>query len=363
MALRSGMSIKRCRGRWREELPGSPLRWLLLPGWLVLRPLIALRNWCFDFGWRPIYRLPVLVWSVGNITAGGTGKTPLTRYLARWANNHGLQPTIVARGYGAVPGKNDNRNDEAMTIAECPVICNPDRVAGGNTALHNGATCLILDDGFQHRRLARQLDIVVIDATKPFGGKIDDHGAVLPLGYLREPHHALRRAQLIALTRSNLITEQELTSLRNYLLRFGKPIVRVVDTAVHLTSVLGGDDHISIETLRQQPVILVSGLGNPLGFERSAENYGWIVHESLRYPDHYHYTPDDLTDILQRAEHHHATIVMTGKDAVKIRALISPAHAARMRVLHTTSDIAPEDAPTLDGLLRDSMAQFSPKGV
>jgi tetraacyldisaccharide 4'-kinase len=345
-------------GRWREELPGSPLRWLLLSGWCVLRPAIAIRNWLFDFGWRPIYRLPVPVWSVGNITAGGTGKTPLTRYLARWAIQHGLRPAIVARGYRAEKnaGKN-SANDEAQLVEECPVICNPDRVAGGNTALKNGATCLILDDGFQHRRLARQLDLVIIDATKPFGGTVRDHGAVLPLGYLREPHHALQRAHALVLTRSHLLEEKELLALRAYLSTFGKPLVRVIDRDVHLISVLNTEDRFTVENLRQQSVILVSGLGNPLGFERSAEQHGWIIHESLRYPDHYHYTAHDVADMLNRAQQFQATVVMTEKDAVKIRALVTPTQAARMRVLKTTSDIAPEDMPVLDKLLSATLAQ------
>lgn len=313
------MRVRRLRGRWREELPATAWRWLLLPAWLVFRPLVALRNLLFDLGWRTPQRLPVPVWSVGNLTAGGTGKTPLTRHLARWAIAHGLRPAIISRGYRAAA---DGSNDEARTVSECPVVCDADRVAGGRRAIAAGATCLILDDGFQHRRLHRDLDLVLIDATRPWGAEDPDAGATLPLGYLREGRAALARAGALVLTRAGVSTAEALTRIERQLATFGKPLVRVEDHQPRLRA-LADHTTTAVDALAGRPVVLVSGLGNPLGFERAALGHGWQVRESLRFPDHHHYDADDLALIRALADEHQAVVVTTGKDAVKLTALVA----------------------------------------
>jgi tetraacyldisaccharide 4'-kinase len=347
------MQVRCVRGRWREELPGSAARWLLLPAWLGLRPAIALRNAAFNYGWRRIHKLPVPVWSVGNLTAGGTGKTPLTRYLAAWANAHQLHPAIISRGYGG----SNHSNDEAKTVTECPVYCNPNRVAGGQLALSRGADCLILDDGFQHRRLHRDLDIVMIDATRPWGSPNPNFGATLPLGYLRESRQALRRAQVFAVTRSHLVSDRQRAKLHQQLLAFAKPIIHIVDEHTVLGTVLGGDSSRDISELHGKPVMLVSGIGNPLGFELAASSYGWQVLESWRFPDHYHYQQTDVAEIQTAAKRLQATIVITGKDAVKWQALVSPVQAAGIFVLQTASAVAESDKATLDDLLSKSLVR------
>jgi len=344
------MLVRSMRGRWREEIPGTPVRWLLAPAWLALRPLVTLRNAAFDHGWRQIHKLPVPIWSVGNLTAGGTGKTPLTRYLASWAKAHNLRPAIVSRGYGG-NGGNGSANDEAKTVSECPVYCNPNRVAGGQLAISKGADCLILDDAFQHRRIHRDLDIVMIDATRPWGSPNLDAGATLPLGYLRESRRALNRAHVLAITRSQLISDADHTKLKQQLLAFNKPIIHVVDQHAALGTVLGGDAATPVSALHNKSVILVSGIGNPLGFERAAESYGWRVIESLRFPDHHHYDLSDITEVQATAQRHQGTIVMTGKDAVKWQSLIAPVQAVGIFVLQTTSAIAEPDRALMDILL------------
>ncbi len=340
------------RGRWREELPGTPNRWLLTPAWLAFRPLVTLRNAAFDYGWRQIHKLPVPVWSVGNLTAGGTGKTPLTRYLATWAKANKLNPAIISRGYG----ESGKPNDEAKTVRECPVYCNPNRVVGGQLAINKGADCLILDDAFQHRRLYRDLDIVMIDATRPWGSPNLKVGATLPLGYLRESLRALNRAHVLAITRSQLISDADHTKLKQQLLKFNKPIIHVLDENAGLGTVLGGDAAIPISTLGNKSVILVSGIGNPLGFERAAASYSWRVMESLRFPDHHHYDLSDVAEVQATAQRHQATIVMTGKDAVKWQSLIAPNQANEIFVLHTTSSIAEADRAIMDNLLSQTLS-------
>ncbi|HEX3132324.1 MAG TPA: tetraacyldisaccharide 4'-kinase [Planctomycetota bacterium] len=339
--------IRRLRGRWREELPATAWRWLLLPGWLVFRPAVALRNALFDAGWRHPTHLPVPVWSVGNLTAGGTGKTPLTRHLARWAIEKGLRPAIVSRGYRAEPG---GANDEARTVSECPVICDADRVAGGRRALADGATCLILDDGFQHRRLHRDLDLVLIDATRPWGADDDSAGATLPLGYLREGRAALARATALVLTRGALVQPQALTALRQELATAGKPLIEVEDHQARLRPLAGGETQ-HVGALAGRAVVLVSGLGNPLGFERTAVVHGWTVAASLRWPDHHHYDVADVEIIRQAMREHDAVVVMTGKDAVKLATLVPPQDAVAMHVLEVDSRIREADRAMLDRLL------------
>jgi tetraacyldisaccharide 4'-kinase len=343
--------IRRLRGRWREELPATAWRWLLLPAWLVFRPLVGLRNLLFDLGWRAVFRLPVPVWSVGNLTAGGTGKTPLTRYLARWAIAHGLRPAIISRGYRAAA---DGVNDEAQTISECPVVCDADRVAGGRRAIAAGATCLILDDGFQHRRLHRDLDLVLIDATRPWGAEDPTAGATLPLGYLREGRGALRRAGALVVTRTNAITVAALTAVQSQLAACGKPVVRVDDHQPRLRPLVGTTTS-AVGSLAGRAVILISGLGNPLGFERAAVAHGWLVRESLRFPDHHHYDQRDLTLIRDSMSRHQAVAVTTGKDAVKLAALIAGQDPLAIEVLEVDSVIQPADQTVLDGLLSATM--------
>jgi tetraacyldisaccharide 4'-kinase len=348
--------IVRLRGRWREEILATNWRWLLLPAWLIFRPMVWLRNLSFDLGWRKPQCLSVPVWSVGNLTAGGTGKTPLTRYLARWAIAHGLQPTIISRGYRA---ENADVNDEARTVSECPVICHPDRVVAGRQAIANGATCLIMDDGFQHRRLHRDLDLVLIDATRPWGVVGGLSGATLPLGYLRENPNALKRANVLVLTRSALIEPHLLTRLRQEANVFGKPVIHVKDQKASLRSLTAGHPLTDVAELCSRAVVLVSGLGNPLGFERAAMGYGWQVIASLRFPDHHHYNASDVAVILATANQHQAIVVITGKDAVKIQPLISAADAVHFRILEVHSEIGSADQELLERLLTATLTSPS----
>lgn len=336
--------IRRGPGRWRDELPASPWRWLLAPAWCAYRPLLALRGLAYDRGWLAAKRLPVPVLSVGNLTAGGTGKTPLTRHLARACLARGLKPAILSRGY-----RGDGRaNDEALEVDECPVVCDPDRHAGGTRALADGATCLILDDGFQHRRLHRDLDLVAIDATRPWGDADGGTGAVLPLGYLREGRAALARADVIAITRADLVEPAALERLTRELTPIGKPVVRVVDGPAALRPLAGGADR-PVADLAGRPVVLASGLGNPLGFERSAERHGFAVRLSVRFGDHHAFTRGDAARLADEARRLGAALVVTGKDAVKLAPLL-PA-GVEAWVLVARPELHAADAPVLERLL------------
>ena len=140
--------------------------------------------------------------SVGNLTLGGTGKTPLVGWLGRWFSERGVRLAVVSRGYGATAGQpNDEARELQQSLPHLPHLQNPDRVAAARQAVAAyGAQLIVLDDGFQHRRIGRDLDIVLLDALEPFG-----FGHVFPRGWLREPVEGLRRADVVVLSRADLL--------------------------------------------------------------------------------------------------------------------------------------------------------------
>ncbi|MCK6490669.1 MAG: tetraacyldisaccharide 4'-kinase [Planctomycetes bacterium] len=307
------IQVRLLRGRWREELPGSSLRWwlapLTLPAWACYRAGVALRNHRYDSGRSVVQRLPAPVVSVGNLTAGGTGKTPAVLAVCRQLAARGRRPAVLSRGYRGEGGA----NDEAHLLDGFPVVCDPDRVAGGRRALAAGADCLVLDDGFQHRRLHRDCDLVLVDATRP-------GDACLPLGWLREPMAGIRRARLAWISRADLVAPAALAALTRRLDALGVPWIRDHHRDGGLTPLGGGDTHPSA-TLAGQRVVLASGIGNPHGFEAAALLHRWQVVESLRFPDHHRYDRADARLLAEAARRHQAVLVVTAKDAVKLTAL------------------------------------------
>ncbi len=145
--------------------------------------VVAVRNAGFDRGWKQTHRAAVPVVSVGNLTLGGTGKTPMVEWLARWYRRRGLRVAILSRGYGQERGLNDEGQVLEENLPDVPHLQDPDRVALAGIAVHElESELIVLDDGFQHRRLARDLDLVLLDALEPFG-----LGHLFPRGLLREP--------------------------------------------------------------------------------------------------------------------------------------------------------------------------------
>ena len=308
--------------RWRAVVRGEArglgpalLRRLL---WCARGPYalgVRWRNRKFDRG-RDVHRAAVPVISIGNLTVGGTGKTPCVEYVARLLREHDVRVAILSRGYGAEAG----RNDEAMVLEEnlpdVPHLQDRDRVAIARTAVEElESEILVLDDGFQHRRLARDLDVVVVDVTDPWGG-----GYVLPRGGLREPVGSLRRANLIVLTRCDSvapeIVEQTASAARGFAARV--PIARTVHAPLELTN---GPERRSVNTLQGQTVGAFCGLGNPGAFRRTLDDLGANVIEFREYPDHHPYSRADV-DALQRWAGElptDAVVVTTQKDWVKLR--------------------------------------------
>jgi len=273
------------------------------------------RNRRFDDGRSEIVRLPVPVISVGNMTTGGTGKTPLVLEIARRCIRHGRRPAVVARGYKA--GRKASP-DELHMISEqlpgVPCIAKPDRVAGGYDAMKLGADVIVLDDGFQHRRLARDADIVVVDATNPFG-----FGHLLPRGLLREPVEGLRRADLVVVSRCDLVENGAVDQLVRRIndVAPGPPVVRGRHRPIGLCDIRG-----TPRDERYQRAIAFAAIGNPRAFARTIEQMGLTVVANRWWPDHHKYGAKDIAELVKlRQRFNHDVVLTTRKDAVKLRAL------------------------------------------
>lgn len=290
---------------------GHPLSLLLLPlSWLYCA-VAGLRRLAYRHGWLKSRRLPVPVVIVGNLTVGGTGKTPLVLWLARFLRRQGLSPGIVTRGYGGhgtewphlVTANSDpfEVGDEPVLLARhsgCAVAAGPDRVATGEMLIRvGGCDMIVSDDGLQHYRLERDLEILVVDASREFG-----NGRCLPGGPLRE---AASRRHAVDLT------------VCNGGRCFGGQVMDLVPgRLVNL-----GDRGISRELtyLRGQRVTAVAGIGNPTRFFELLRRHGLHLDERP-YPDHHGFSREDADSWPP------GPVIMTEKDAVKCVAFARPDH-------------------------------------
>lgn len=330
-------------GRWAERFVTSPWRWMLLPAWMLWRPPVNLRNTAYDHGWLQPQRLPVPVICVGNLSAGGTGKTPTVAWLGALLQQQGRRPAVISRGYG---GHGEAAGNDEARMLHLPVHCNPNRYRAGLAAIAAGADCLLMDDGFQHRQLFRDLDLVCLDATRPWGRSDGRHGGTLPLGLLREGPQALRRADAAILTRCDQAPAGRLDSLRRDLAHLGIPVV----SARHRPSGLRqGDCPIALSELRGRRVLLVSAIGHPVAFAATAQELGADIVSHQAFPDHHAWTKAEQAELLSAAEAEQATLLITAKDAVKWQSTVP-------WVLDVVLDLPPEDAKTLTALVLATLA-------
>ncbi len=287
----------------------------------------------FRWGWRAQRRLPCRVISIGNLTVGGTGKTPLTMWLARWCLEQGWRVAILSRGYGgeesgepcvvspcrggaqAWSAVGDEPYLLAKELPDVPVVVGKDRYQSGLYAYRQfGTDVLILDDGFQHYRLARDLDIVLIDATNPFG-----HGALLPRGILRESLPALRRADAVVFTRVELAQ----ASLRavDQRVRQWYPCGPIYHMSTTVEALVQGDAEMAegASSLGQRRVLAFVGIGNPAAFAATLDLLGYDVPALLVFRDHHPYTLVDWQAIMDAAQKYHVVgVVTTTKDYVRL---------------------------------------------
>jgi tetraacyldisaccharide 4'-kinase len=329
---------------------------LLTPPSLLYRAVVALRNRRYDRPGKAVHPgIPVI--SVGNLTVGGTGKTPLTAWIAARLLEEGRRPAIVSRGYGGKSGRgpcfvsrgagplcaSDLGGDEPVLLARrlpgTLVVVGSDRVAGARAARDAGADVIVLDDGFQHRRLARDLDLVLLDARDPFGGH-----RLLPSGPLREPIGSLRRAHAVILTRSG--SGEAFPFLQRVIRRHAGdlPLLR----AGHRTAGLVDADG----TLRPAPARAVAfcGIGSPDDFFLDLAREGIEVAAERPFPDHHRYREGDLAALVSLVAAHHAVPVTTEKDLARL-----PAPQRLPGLLALRIEAVPHEPERLLALMRQAL--------
>lgn len=291
---------------------------LTIPVSWVYREAVRWRNRRFDAG-RGVERLPVPVISIGNITTGGTGKTPLTAWFAELLLSQGHRPAIAMRGYGARPGL---PSDEAMEYAErlrdVPLIVNPDRAGAcrAHCAAHPQTDCILLDDGFQHRRIKRDLDLVLIDATaNTFRQRL------LPAGHLREPLENLSRADAVIVTRAGNAPDANLAALiKQY---HGKaPIAWTLHAWAHLRRMdSSGESTLPLAWMNGKQLVTLLGVGNPTAVLRDVEAAGATVAANIPAGDHERFSAAKLR-VAQGLCDGLDGLFMTAKDWARSRSVI-----------------------------------------
>lgn len=324
----------------RRVWNGDYKSWTMFPFFILLfvlsfpyRAVAGCRNFLYDSGILPSKKLPCPVVSVGNITAGGTGKTPTVIMLAIMLKAAGYRPAVLSRGYGrknsrglqiVSDGRNiradhDEAGDEPFLIAvrlpEIPIVVGSDRYLAGRRAIEEfSADILILDDGFQHRRLYRDIDILLLNHARPVG---NNH--LLPCGSLREEVKALKRADIVLLTGSSPEGNMDLEHppLAPFLHDFPN-----IFYGCHkpLKIISGKKDSLPPDWLKGRKIYAFAGIGAPQSFRRTIESLGGSLTGFLSFSDHHVFTPEDIVTVRTEAERLHAEIILTTeKDGVRLR--------------------------------------------
>ena len=307
---------------------------------LVYEQLVNIKLLTYKLGIIGKDKLSCYVISLGNITVGGTGKTPTAQRLARDIRDMGYRVVILNRGYrakwhGKVGIVSDGKTlqmdaaeagDEAYMLAKhlpnVPVLIGAERAVTGRYAIeHFGAEVAILDDGYQHWQLIRDMDILLVDAVNVFG-----NGHLLPRGTLRESMSHISRADVCLITKVDQAEAGAVSNIQETVHKYNadakivesihqpRCLIPLAEWFIDLSS-----EGISVENISGKTIMAVSAIGNPASFERTLRDLGATIIESIRYPDHHEYTVKEMQDVLQQADALGAeSIVITEKDAVKI---------------------------------------------
>ncbi len=337
----------------RDGKRAAVLRWFLFLLSLLYSPLVRLRLWLYNRNLAHSHSLGCLVISVGNLTVGGTGKTPVVEKLARELTREGRRVAILSRGYKSAsqpiwarwrqasqgetpqPGPrvvSDGQRvflgpflagDEPYMLASnlpgVVILTGKDRVRSGLAAIRQwGVDTLLLDDGFQYLPLKERLDIVLVDRETPFGNRF-----LLPRGTLREPMSHIRRADILLVTKCD---GSPLAELKSELRRHNRhaPIVECAHLPRYLAQVSTGEKR-ALLFLRGLRVVALSGIARPESFENGLRRLGAEIVYSRRFADHHRFSEHELLRVLERAKARSAAaIITTEKDAVRLPFLSTP---------------------------------------
>jgi tetraacyldisaccharide 4'-kinase len=347
---------------WEEGPAAGPWEGPLKAASWAYGMAVRARSWSLRRGVWKSRRLPVPVISVGNLTVGGTGKTPVVMLIAELLRDSGRRVAILSRGYGRRKGKGvrcvcdgkrvladlEEAGDEPFMMAQrLPGVCvwvAPDRFRGGEAALRDSPLdVFILDDGFQHRRLHRDLDLVVVRGPRPFGNR-----RLLPSGPLREPPGALRRAHLVILVVQGDPGDKE-RSLKEVREIAGDLAVIAAHYRPRGLWEMPQGRPLPLDLLSDKQVALVCGIGRPEGFKATVASLGARVEALLSFPDHHWYTSWDM-ERLRRIRRGVEALVTTEKDWWKLQR----AGAAEMDIWVLKVDLEVEQPEMLHG----SLARF-----
>ncbi len=294
------------------------MRWWLWPASLIWGAAARVRAQVYRRGLLRAEQLPGTVVSVGNLTAGGTGKTPMVLWLAGQFHDAGKRVGILTRGYraetagsGGIPQSDEVAIYRERLRGRAELGVGADRFANGEVLARHGVDCFILDDGFQHMQLARDADIVLLDATDPFGG-----GHLLPAGMLREPASALARADIAVITRSEHAPGIE-AGVRRYT---NAPVfyaVTELETILPFSSASAGG---SAGFHREASAFAFCGIGNPNAFYEDLRKWGIRVAGSRSFADHHVYSEEEVTALEEKARATGASaLICTEKDVFNLR--------------------------------------------
>ncbi len=297
----------------RRGVGASLLRAGLSAAALPYSAAVRLRRWAYGSGFFKSHSADVPVICVGNITTGGVGKTPMVGWVVQQLKQAGKKPVVLSRGYKSVNGVSD---EVELLKHSCgvDVVMNPDRLAGAKQAIDLGADILVMDDGFQHLRLKRDLDIVLIDATNPFG-----FGYPLPRGMLREPVSMLEKAAAIVITRSDMVSADKLAKLKNKLTDLAPEVS--IHTAIHRPVCLIDNDgnSQSLEAIAGRKLCSFCGIGNPGSFFSSLEKCGGLLASRITLDDHFKYSADSVRSMVENNQGCDCELwITTQKDYVKL---------------------------------------------
>ena len=328
-----------------QSIRAEIIFWGLRPFSFLYGLVMRVRSWLYLAGLKSSYRAKVPVISIGNLTTGGTGKTPMVDFLARDLRARGLQCAVVSRGYGgnyrqAVGRVTDASGKPSMTPQECGdepyllAIRNPDvpvyvarkRMLGMQAAEQDGAQIILLDDGFQHQAVQRDMDIVLLDAKKPFG-----NGHLLPAGMLREPLSALQRADLIIMTRSG--------AKRIAPLNAGCSVMHSRHQLDKTIMTLDGEQ-LSEHDYVGKSCLAFAGIAKPEGFFAALRELGFSRIEEMPLADHQEYNQGILNRLIKSCDNHDL-IITTEKDAVKLSQATFPKPCCQVGVELAFDDIGP----------------------
>jgi len=293
---------------------------------------VGLRVFLYRVGLLPSVKVSSSVVSVGNIVLGGTGKTPLVEWLCRFLAEEGYHPVILSRGYKSREGEGDEFRLLRKNLPDVPHIARKDRVSAAREAIWRlNADVLVLDDGFSHLRLKRDIDIVILDATNPLG-----FGWLFPRGLLREPPGNLSRADILVLSRTDQVEGTYLNRLiaRLRFLFPRKPIISTIHRPLNIENLCTGEI-LDVDSLRGKAVLGFCGIASPDAFRRTLVQLGVNLLDFVPFPDHYDYDVAEEAQLIAHAQDIGAeALVTTEKDAQRWKsASASPMPVFSLRIV------------------------------